>query len=178
VCGAIVLPGASGVTYPSSISATSRRRYSLDLQKCLTSRAKVGSGAKPETDEHSHDLPLSADSGRFLPCSYANLRLQSPRRNGYLNPRTPARSIACCIKPEAFACSTNSLTYESRPAWPLGTATPAKAAWKRSAKHESLEVGLKIEPRLDGVRPGHRPCRPAGDRSPPVSYPPPAIRHF
>ena len=26
-------------------TATSRRRYSLDLQKCLTSRAKVGSGA-------------------------------------------------------------------------------------------------------------------------------------
>src|SRR5439155_1576005 len=86
---------------------------------------------------------IRADSGRFLPCSYANLRLQSPRRNGYLNPRTPARSIACCIKPEAFACSTNSLTYESRPAWPLGTATPAKAAWKRSSK--TREPGSRAE---------------------------------
>src|SRR4029077_3944204 len=26
-----------------------------------------------------------------------------------VNPRGPARSIACCTRPEAFACSTNSL---------------------------------------------------------------------
>jgi hypothetical protein len=160
-----VLPGASGVTYPSSITATSRRRYSLDPQKCLTSRAKVGSGARVP-------IPLAADA---VSCPWGEPTFAQPPGKGQMRCQTAAGRGADRkqIVEEAaddlkHVCADSAGRYDSsmlQALRPEDALAIAEVSRRRSRDEQAMAQYLCIGrgARANGAPPDGTPLRLPGD---------------
>src|SRR5262249_9972840 len=103
-----------GVLDEAKVLSASRRRQRRPRH------GDHGRGDDPAAPRHPHRGRLQA---KALIKSFRSGFVGAPRCPG---PR--ARSMACCPKPEALACSMTSLMWASRSVRPFGTAMPTRLA--------------------------------------------------